>query len=80
MAVKQVFTPEIKDEIIRKYHAGVPAERLSETYKCGVSTVYAWAKEFQLRNKLDQVPAEILEENRKLKELLLFLLKEHVIK
>jgi len=80
MSVKQVFSPEIKDEIVRKYYAGMSADKLSEQYKCGVSSVYAWAKESQTRAKLDQVPNEILEENRKLKDLLYFLLKEHVIK
>ena len=32
---------EMKAKILQQYNQGVSAVKLAETYKCGVSTVYA---------------------------------------
>jgi Transposase. len=66
---------EMKAKILQQYNQGVSAVKLAETYKCGVSTVYAWAKESRNKQERVEIPEELVNENKHLKQLLLIFLK-----
>ena len=73
------FDPETKTKILQAYNAGTPANKLAETYKCGVSTVYAWAKSAKVVTAQETVPeSSVRAQNRHLKELLLIILKDNL--